>query len=612
MRLETMRIQLLMVASLLLAVILIPIQTTSADVSVPPRGVSKELWTAYKEVGISNLSGVERNLRWTASPTFYITGEPTFDDSSTFRQAINEIAKYCSSIKPSVSNAEPSDGAVFHYIAPDRFKSIIPEIPSDVTDSYSWIMYRIGGGATKFTAVFSKFMSQIERDRQTQIRVFQAMGLRGQATNRDSRMFSWVYPYSDAQTASELDKQLIRLYCSAYVQSGDTIQETFNLINTAWTKSASVSTLDLNIKTMGYKGQINYNFNFDPSRALDYQMSEIRYRILDPAGASIKSGTLEVSANLFKTYSIVLSGIKDKTLYTIEAYPVSAKGNGSVSRIGAQTGTQFAPTDAVGIDASDASAEVIDARKAASDAIDAGNEALALFGRYKDGCTEVSTQFETEAQELFDTTSLNTYCEQLDDLVSELDAKIGALDTDKATTTDQANKLTDTANTYAEEADELVALIQDITDELLATEKQLSSIVKLLEPINFAETEIVDGWEALAERIALLPRSSQATIKKSSSYKSALAAYTQAVRTIASRDNVLEKLGSLEDPRKLSDFVSQLSLLKINTALVSTFKKSLTSLNKGIPSKVCIKDSSTLLPSKSGKCPAGYEQVPTQ
>jgi hypothetical protein len=89
----------------------------------------------------------------------------------------------------------------------------------------------------------------------------------------------------------------------------------------------------------------------------------------------------------------------------------------------------------------------------------------------------------------------------------------------------------------------------------------------------------VDGWETLAERIALLPKASQATIKKSSSYKSALTVYTQLVRTIASRDLVLENLGSLEDPRKLSGFVSQLSLLKLNAPLISAFKKSLAVLN---------------------------------
>ena len=609
---KSKRTHLLLVVVLVLSLLSTPIQKTIADVNVPPRGISKELWTAYKEVAISKLSGVERNSRWTASPSFYMTGEPTFDDSNTLRQTIAELGKYCNTIKPSISASEPIEGVIFHYTTPDKFKSIIPDAPSDETLSHAQFRYRIGGGMTKFTAVFSKLMSQSERDRQTQIRVLQGMGLGGSSTNKEARMFSWAYPYSDGQTASELDKQLIRLYCSTYVQSGDTIQETFDLINNSWTKSVSASTLDLNIKAIGYKGQINYNFNFDPSRALDYQLSEIKYRIIDPAGATIKSATLDVSINLFKTYIVVLSGIKDKTQYTIEAFPVNAKGNGFLSRSGAQTSSQFPPSDQLGVEATDASTEIIDARKAASNAIDAGNDALALFGRYRNDCLEVSTQFEIEAQELYDASSLNIYCNQLDELVSELDANIGALDTDNAKTTDQANDLTDKANTYTEEADELVALIQDITDELLATEKQLLSIVKLLEPINLAEADIVDGWNSLAERIALLPKASQETIKKSSNYKSALAVQAQVARIIATRDTVLNDLESLEDPRNLSGFVSKLSRLKIIAPQMITFKKSIISLNKGIPSAVCTKGTLILLPSKAGKCPTGYNQIPTK
>jgi hypothetical protein len=382
--------------------------------------------------------------------------------------------------------------------------------------------------------------------------------------------------------------------------------------STAWTKKVSVPSVNiLGIKVGEFKNQLNFVFNFDSSAALDYQLSGIEYRILDTSGNVVKSDTLDVASNLFKTYSVVLSGIKDASRYKIEAYALNGFGKGSIAKGEGRAGTQPAPPDS-NESAADASAEIIDARKAASDAIDAGNEALVLFGRYKDECIEVSTQFETETQELYDTTSLNKYCEQLDDLVSELDARIGALDADKATTTDQANDLTDKANGYSEEADELVALIQDITDELLATEKQFSTIVNLLEPVNLAETEIVDAWDTLVERLALLPKASQATIKRTSNYKSALAVHTQVVKTIASRDAVLDDLASLDDPRKLSGFVSELFLLKINAPQVSAFKKSLVSLNKGIPSKVCVKGALTLLPLKSGKCPTGYEQIPTQ
>ena len=604
-------IRILVVASLSVSGILTPIVPASGAITLPPKGVSQELWKAFQEVVISNVDGADRNLRWNTAPTFYIAGDPTFEDNSTFRDTLAEIGQYCNNIPPSISTFEPREGALFHYSAPEKFKSIIPETPADVTTSYSWSLYYLNRGLTKFTSVFSNKMPQSDRNRDTQIRILQGMGLRGKSSNINARIFSWAYPYANAQKASELDKQIIRLYCSTYTRSWDTAQETFDAISSAWTKKVNVPSLNLNVKVEEYKNQLNFVFNFDPSGALQSQLSGIEYRILDTTGSVVKSETLDVTSNLFKTYSVVLSGIKDSSRYKIEAYPLNSLGKGSIAKGEGRSGSQAPPSDSYD-SASDASAETIDARKAASDAIDAGNEALALFGRYKDECIEVSTRFETEVQELYDTTSLSTHCEQLDDLVSELDARIGALDPDKATTTDQANDLTDKANGFSEEADELVALIQDITDELLATEKQLSTIVNLLEPVNLAETEIVDAWDTLAERIALLPKASQATIKKSSNYKSALAVHSQIVKTIASRDAVLEELSSLEDPRKLSVFVSELSLLKINAPQVSAFKKSLVALNKGIPSKVCIKGALNLLPSRSGKCPPGYEQIPTQ
>ena len=583
----------------------------SGAITLPPKGVSQELWTAFQEVVISNIDGVDRNLRWTIAPAFYIAGDPTFEDNSTFRDTLGEIGQYCNNIKPNISSLEPSEGVLLHYTAPEKFKSIIPETPADVTTSYSWSLYYLNRGLTKVTSVFSNKMPQADRNRDTQIRILQGMGLRGKTSNRNARIFSWAYPYSNSKSASELDKQIIRLYCSTFTRSWDTAQQTFDAISTAWTKKATVPNVNLSVKVGEFKNQLNFVFNFDPSAALDSQLSGIEYRILDTSGNVVKSDTLDVTSNLFKTYSVTLSGIKDASRYKIEAQALNGLGKGSIAKGEGRAGTQPAPSDSYE-SAADASAEVIDARKAASDAIDAGNESLALFGRYKDECDEVSTQFETEAQELYDTTSLNSYCGQLDDLVSELDAKIGALDTDKAMTADQANDLTDTANGYAEEADELVAQIQDITDELMSTEKSLLSVVKLLEPINLAETEVVDAWDALEERINLLPKASQTTIKKSSIYKTTSSVRTQVVKTIASRDVILEELSSLEDPNKLSGLVSKLSLLKVSATLVTTFKKSLASLKKGIPSRVCIKGPLTLLPSKSGKCPVGYEQIPTE
>ena len=449
-------------AILLLGILIAPSQQAAADTSAPPKGVSQELWTSFQEVAISNLNGANRNIRWSTSPLFYMTGTPTISDNNAFQNTLYEISTYCNNIKPFLASSDPREGASFNYVPSNKFKTIIPETPSDETSSYAWSLYGLNSGLSKFTAVFSTELPQATRDRSTQIRVFQAMGLRNSTKNLNARMFSWAYPYSEAMHASELDKQIIRLDCSNYTRSWDTTQQTFDAISAAWTKKASIPILSLNIKVGEYKNQLNFGFNFDPSQALDNQLSGIRYYIYDTSGNVVKTGTLDVSGNLFKTYEVIMSGIKDNSRYKIEAFPLNSIGNGYVSKGEGRAGTQAAPVESSNIDAADASMEVIDARNAAIDAINAASEALVAFGRYKSACTEVSLEFEQEVQELFDSTNLNKYCEQLDDDVALLDAKIGAMDPDKALTTDEANSLTDEANLLAEDADAFVAQIQDI------------------------------------------------------------------------------------------------------------------------------------------------------
>ena len=98
----------------------------SGAITLPPKGVSQELWGAFQEVVISSISGADRNLRWTTSPLFYIAGNPTVEDNNTLRSTLFEIGKYCSNIKPLITTTEPREGALFHYVLVSEFKSIIP------------------------------------------------------------------------------------------------------------------------------------------------------------------------------------------------------------------------------------------------------------------------------------------------------------------------------------------------------------------------------------------------------------------------------------------------------------------------------------------------------
>jgi hypothetical protein len=171
--------------------------------------------------------------------------------------------------------------------------------------------------------------------------------------------------------------------------------------------------------------------------------------------------------------------------------------------------------------------------------------------------------------------------------------------------------MTDQANLFAEDADTLVAQVQDITDELSGTDELFSSIITNLEPLDDAESDVIEAWDILIVRLALLPKTSQGAIQKSQGYKSSIVFVEQLGKTLTSRDALLEKLSDLKDPRKLKTIASQFATLKVNATQLLAFERSLVSINKAIPSKVCSKGLQTVLTSKSGTCPAGYKKVST-
>ena len=589
-----------------------PLQFAPADISLPPKGVSQELWQAFQETVIQKIDNVDRNLKWSIPPKFYVAGNPTQDDNYAFQVTLNEIRNSCTNITPSITSTEVPEGVLLHYIPVSGFKNIIPQIPADATTSYAWYTYYLNRGLTKWvTVISSDEKDQNYRTYLTQLRILQGMGFIGATTNKNATLFSRTYPSGSPLLASELDMQIIKLYCSTFIRSWDTAQQSFDAINTAWAKTINTPTNSLNIKVSEYLGQINFRLDFDPSTALENQMTSVGYNISDIGGSIVKSGILEVSPNLFKTYEIIVGGIKDSGRYSIEAWPINSKGGGSVSKASGRQGKSIAPNTGNSNNASDAAAEIVDARNAATDSKRAAMSALSDYARFQSACIEISSEFTEEIQDLFDTTSLSSYCRELDNEVASLNAKIGALDPAKAKTTDDANSMTDTANLYAEDADMFVAQIQDITDELSSTEKQFALLIKTLAPLELVEISVIDPWSSLIERIAMIPQSSQAAIKKSQNYKLAASYVVQIQKLIDSRDVQLELLSAVDRPSQLQPLINRLNGLKVSTSQMPSFKKYLDAINKSIPANVCQKGTTVLLPSKIGKCAKGFELIPT-
>lgn len=255
----------------------------------------------------------------------------------------------------------------------------------------------------------------------------------------------------------------------------------------------------------------------------------------------------------------------------------------------------------------------IDAKRAANLAKISAQEAYEGFTSSKDECLEISSSFDDElVQELFDSTELNSYCNQLDLEASSLLRKIEALDPETVRTTDAANREIDAANKLAQEADALNAEIQDITDELSATESLLSDLLEVTNFFNDFESGSIEQIDLLKERIGMLPATLQSTLKKSNDFK-ALASFQRQVETVLkSKDSTLDSFTGIKRPSQITPFINSMNSLKSQLPSLNTLKRNLQALDKKIPAVVCQKGSLVVSASKTGKCAKGFESIPTK
>jgi len=163
--------------------------------------------------------------------------------------------------------------------------------------------------------------------------------------------------------------------------------------------------------------------------------------------------------------SFKATNTNNKTYVAFAVYASNSCGQSSQARESSnQMGLKLPSSSAISTTGgTDAAAEFIDANAASLDAINAAKEAASQFSKERAKC--VATYPSMDVTTL---TKYSDYCLELDSKYASLVQKIYAFNATKFVTVDQANNGTDTANSYAEEADILVARMQDITSTLVA------------------------------------------------------------------------------------------------------------------------------------------------
>ncbi len=172
------------------------------------------------------------------------------------------------------------------------------------------------------------------------------------------------------------------------------------------------------------------------------------------------SSWISGSASGTISYKAVVGKNKIKIAFAV--YAVNGCGSSGQARESTdEKGLYLTP--AIEAKVNDIAAEIADAQAASATAIKAAKIAIAQFSTERAKCVDSYSKMDVDTLSKF-----SSYCLKLDNEYAALYQKIYALNSSPSETTDQANNNTDTANAYAENADSLVAQMQDITESLIA------------------------------------------------------------------------------------------------------------------------------------------------
>ena len=108
----------LTIIPLLACVLVLTGMTNVSAAGLSPKGISSELWEAYKEMGTLDLEGGRRNFRWTTSPGYFAKGNPSTADIETLNGILYNVASNCGNITPGKASVEPREGVVLNFLKP--------------------------------------------------------------------------------------------------------------------------------------------------------------------------------------------------------------------------------------------------------------------------------------------------------------------------------------------------------------------------------------------------------------------------------------------------------------------------------------------------------------
>ena len=588
----------LVIASLFAS--LLGLQLAAADVSVPPKRISAELWKAYRSSAMFTVDGNQRNLRWTTSPGYFVKGSPNSSDVDTLNKVLATIGDSCDNIKPGKTSTEPVEGVILNFIKPSDFKTVIKSTPDDVTNSYLYWTYFENRGITKTDVVISTDISDRNfRDYIIRLRVLQGFGFYKLIDDPSYNLFASSYRWETSGIPTKQDKELLGFYCSTYIRAWDTELQSQQLIN-------GVETILVNTPpSFDHRSKVTIT-NFGATveihprgdLVLQNKVSQILLQVTDRSGSVVKNEEIDLSTDAYSIRLVNLTGLEKKTSYTAVIYSRNSSGYGTPQRIAFRTDeiTSTGPVDPS--TATDASEATYDAFNLALDSYNLGREA-------KSDCLKAYQNSDTVISRIQNLVSGSKICASQDVLVNAAYKKLLSLDPDKSTVKDSLvlidmlNELTDQFDTFAEVMDEGTVF----AEELRESANDLGDVEALIKVLETLSSSI----ETVLERLP-------SKIKNSLYLKPEVASFidlnNEFLETSEEFKGALSEFSGLSDVdfEALEDFKSSIYLASRLLPSEASMDDAQTNALKVIPSFYCKKGKVHSLPSK-GKCSSGFRKI---
>jgi len=588
----------LVIASLLAS--LLGLQIAAADVSVPPKRISAELWKAYRSSAMFNVDGNQRNLRWTTSPGYFVKGSPNSSDVDTLNKVLATIGDSCDNIKPGKTSTEPAEGVILNFIKPSDFKTVIKSTPDDVTDSYLYWTYYVNRGITKTDVVISTDITDRNfRDYIIRLRVLQGFGFYKLIDDPSYNLFASSYRWETSGIPTKQDKELLGFYCSTYIKAWDTELQSQQLINGVETTLVNTPpSFDHRSKVTITNFGATVEIHPRGDLVLQNKVSQILLQVTDRSGSVVKNEEIDLSTDAYSIRLINLTGLEKKTSYTAVIYNRNSSGYGTPQRISFRTDeiTSTGPVDPS--TATDASLEALDAYNAALDAYN-------LVLQAKVDCLKAFQGSSLVNSRILNLVSGSQICNSQDSLLKAAYQRLLLLNPDKssikvsASTIDKINEITDQFNIFAEVMDEGIVFAEELRDSA----SDLRDVEALIEVLESYSSSV----ETVLER---LPSKIRNSLYSKVEVAAFIDLYNQFLETSEEFKDALSQFSGLLDVdfEALEEFKSSVDLATRLLPSEESMDDAHTNALKVIPSFYCKKGKVLSLPSK-GKCSSGSSKI---